>query len=187
MTPMYSLARFDINLIRRIEYTQEDAINQAFKVVCKVWGLTPFEIKSKSKKRPIPYARGVLSILIKNYTNLSDKKIANEVGLSTHSSVLQARDNIFNLCEFDKVLKQIYEHCDRYMSSMFIKSEIKKHAYVGKIKVYIVENGKIKVFKSQTECAKYLGVKVKAVNNNIRGIRKLTKGHTIKIYNNGRN
>lgn len=84
---------FDRHLLvdgKRSVFTCNDLVN----VVCKTLGVTRAEVQSKTRKVRIVYPRHIILYMLCRNADLPLSEIAMGLGLSHHTSVIHARDNV---------------------------------------------------------------------------------------------
>jgi chromosomal replication initiation ATPase DnaA len=65
--------------------------------VCRFYSLTSEEIKSKSRRQPIPLAKSIVCYLSKD--NYTTSKIGSELNID-HSTVVYHQQKISGMCQF---------------------------------------------------------------------------------------
>lgn len=80
-------------------------VSEIMFAVCEYYGVTPQQIRSKTRKMPITRHRQMICYLSKLLTDASYPAIAKQVGRSDHSTILHARRTIDNLLSRDKELR----------------------------------------------------------------------------------
>jgi chromosomal replication initiator protein len=100
-------------VIPGIKKKKMDALNYIIEIVCHKYGFTEEQLKGKTRKREIVYARQMVMALVQNYFKGKTKKytlnyVGNKLGGKDHATVLYGRRNINNLREVDKQIREDY-------------------------------------------------------------------------------
>jgi len=103
----------------------DDFVTRVMQMVASEFDITIQELKSRSRKKPLPDARGVAMIAIHQFTSLSLKKIGLHFGGRDHSTVITRINETFSLAENELYLSNIIEktldQCK--LLSMYVKPE----------------------------------------------------------------
>ncbi len=89
--------------------TDAEKIRKLLKSICKIFNVTPEQIKSKSRKRDFVEPRHCLCFMAAGLTNLSLKYIGLFVGYKDHSPVIHGRDTFENLCKTQITMRNSFK------------------------------------------------------------------------------
>lgn len=72
-------------------------------------------IKDKTRARDVVIPRQFYQYFVKQYTNLSLKKIGQETGGRDHSSVIHSLNEVKEKCEVEKKYRETFENLEKYI------------------------------------------------------------------------
>lgn len=87
----------------------DDFVTSVMQMVAGEFDITIQDLKSRSRKKPLPDARGVAMIAIHQFTRLSLKKIGLHFGGRDHSTVITRMNETFSLAENEIYLRNKIE------------------------------------------------------------------------------
>lgn len=82
--------------------SREVTVDYIQKIVCDFYKIKEDDFQSTSRKMELVLARQVSMYLLKEFTELSLKRIGDAIGKKSHATVVHSCKTIVNLCEIDK-------------------------------------------------------------------------------------
>jgi len=90
--------------------TDDDKAKDIKQIVCKFYGKQLWMIESKSRKREIVEPRQIAATLVREFTRLSLKQTGLKFGGLDHSTVIHARQTVYDLIETDNDYRKKFEY-----------------------------------------------------------------------------
>lgn len=89
--------------------SNDDFVTLVMQMVASEFSVRVIDLKSISRKKPLPDARGVAMIALRQYTKLSLKSIGLHFGGRDHSTVSVRIDDTYNLAENEQYLSHMID------------------------------------------------------------------------------
>jgi len=117
LTPVYNIIR-NVYVPKPQKKTVEEVIDAIYSAITHEFGIGRFTLQSKNRTRQVQNAKKVACYLLYNYTPLTFKGVALELGGMNHSSIVVAVQKFNDLVLWEKTYAEQARRCELSVASV---------------------------------------------------------------------
>lgn len=85
--------------------------------VCKFYGITPEQMRMKTRKQTYKWPRQLCQTLMMKYGNNTLRSVATLTGVSNHATVLNSKKQVENIVETNRIERNTWELLTKYVQN----------------------------------------------------------------------